>query len=199
MGKYSNEEILIVAGLVVAFAGVIYISVVTNMDLFQLMIGQFEEFFGMVNEDDFLRNAVLLEFAYEILPQTAQVLGLGAITTRLLQTGINPYVLGIITATGRLIGQILLYFAGRFIAKFIFKNRKKEASAMHFMHRFHFIIFLTPAWLGALGDIIMLTAGHQKINLIKIIPILFIGNLLDAYKWIFWGLATIEASDLMQQ
>lgn len=193
------EEIAIITTLAITFAIVVYVSVITNMDLFQLMVGEFEDFFGMIADDDFIEQALLIEFAWELLPQTAQVLGLGAITTRLLQTGLNPYILGLITATGRLFGQIILYFAGRFLAKFLFKNTRKEASAMHFMHKYHFLVFLFPAWLGALGDLIMLTAGHQKINLWKIIPVLFIGNLLDAYKWIFWGLATIEATDLMQQ
>jgi len=193
------EEIAIITTLAITFAIVVYVSVITNMDLFQLMVGEFEDFFGMIADDDFIEQALLIEFAWELLPQTAQVLGLGAITTRLLQTGLNPYILGLITATGRLFGQIILYFVGRFLAKFLFKNTRKEASAMHFMHKYHFLVFLFPAWLGALGDLIMLTAGHQKINLWKIIPVLFIGNLLDAYKWIFWGLATIEATDLMQQ
>lgn len=193
------EEIAIITSLAITFAIVVYVSIVTDMDLFQLMVGQFEDFFGMISDDEFIEQAILLEFAWELLPQTAQVLGLGAITTRLLSTGLNPYILGLITATGRLFGQIILYFVGRFLAKFLFKNTRKEASAMHFMHKYHFLVFLFPAWLGALGDFIMLTAGHQKINLWKIIPVLFIGNLLDAYKWIFWGLATIEATDLMQQ
>ena len=38
----------------------------------------------------------------------------------------------------------------------------------------------------------MLTAGHQKINPFRIMPILFIGNLADAYKWIFYDLGQIE-------
>lgn len=193
------EEIAIITTLAITFAIVVYVSIVTDMDLFQLMVGEFEDFFGMISDDEFVEQALLLEFAWELIPQTLQLLGLGAITTRLLSTGLNPYILGVITATGRLFGQIILYFVGRYLARFFFKNTKKEASASHFMHKYHYLVFLFPAWLGALGDFIMLTAGHQKINLWKIIPVLFVGNLLDAYKWIFWGLATIEATDLMQQ
>ena len=190
MGKF-HEELAVIGGLVIIFVVIVLFNF-TEGRLFEIMIGEFEEFFGMIADDDFLTFAVTIEFAWELLPQTVQILGLGAITTRLLQTGINPFILGLITATGRLIGQLLLYLAGRFVARFLFKNTRKEASAMHFMHKYHFIVFLFPAFLGALGDIIMLTAGHQKINPFRIMPILFIGNLADAYKWIFYDLGQIE-------
>jgi len=190
VGKF-HEELAVIGGLVIIFVVIVLFNF-TEGRLFEIMIGEFEEFFGMIADDDFLTFAVTIEFAWELLPQTVQILGLGAITTRLLQTGINPFILGLITATGRLIGQLLLYLVGRFIAKFLFKNTRKEASAMHFMHKYHFIVFLFPAFLGALGDIIMLTAGHQKINPFRIMPILFIGNLADAYKWIFYDLGQIE-------
>ena len=147
-----------------------------------------------------LTFAILVEFGYELLPQTAQVLGLGAITTRLLSSGINPFILGLITATGRLIGQMILYSIGRFvIARFLFKNKKKQASANHFMHKYRYVVFLFPAWLGAFGDFIMITAGHQKINPLKMIPFLFAGNLADAYKWIFWDLGQIELANSFTQ
>jgi len=190
VGKF-HEELAVIGGLVVIFVVIVLFNF-TEGRLFEIMIGEFEEFFGMIADDDFVSFAVTIEFAWELLPQSVQLLGLGAITTRLLQTGINPFILGLITATGRLIGQLILYLAGRFIAKFLFKNTRKEASAMHFMHKYHFIVFLFPAFLGALGDIIMLTAGHQKINPFRIMPILFIGNLADAYKWIFYDLGQIE-------
>lgn len=190
-----NEEIVIVAGLAITFAIVVYVSFVTEMDLFEIMVGEFEEFFGMIEDDDFLQFAITVEILWELIPQTAQVLGLGAITIGLLRTGINPFILGLITATARLGGQLIMYVVGRLLAKFIFKNKAKEASAMHFMHKYRFLVFLFPAWLGALGDIIMIIAGQQKISFIKIVPFLFIGNLLDAYKWIFWDLGQIGVAD----
>jgi len=189
VGKF-HEELAVIGGLAVIFVVIVLLNF-TEGRLFEIMVGEFEEFFGMIADDDFVSFAVLIEFAWEILPQSVQLLGLGAITTRLLQTGINPVILGLITATGRLIGQMILYLAGRLLAKFLFKNTRKEASAMHFMHKYHFIVFLFPAWLGALGDIILLTAGHQKVNPFRIMPVLFIGNLADAYKWIFYDLGQI--------
>lgn len=189
MGKF-HEELAIIGGLAITFVVIVLFNF-TEGRLFEIMIGEFEEFFGMIADDDFLTFALLVEIGWELLPQTAQILGLGAITIRLLSSGINPFILGIITATARLGGQIILYMVGRFVAKFLFKNTRREASAMHFMHRYHFLVFLFPAWLGAFGDLIMLTAGHQKINLFRIMPILFIGNLADAYKWIFYDLGQI--------
>ena len=194
-----EEEIVIIAGLAIAFIALVYVSFLSEMDLFKVMIGEFEEFFGMVEDDEFVAFALALEFGWELLPQTAQVLGLGAITVRLLQTGINPIILGVFTALGRLGGQIILYYAGRLLAKFVFKKKSGQATASHFMHKYHYLVFLFPAWLGAFGDLIMLTAGHQHINILKIIPILFVGNLADAYKWIFWDLGQIEVADSFQQ
>ncbi len=190
-----EEEIVIVVGLALAFASVVYVDFLVEDGLFQLMIGEFDEFFGMVADDEFLQFALAVEIGWELLPQTAQILGLGAITTRLLSTGINPFILGLLTATARLGGQFIMYLVGRLLAKYVLKNKKSEASAMHFMHKYRFLVFLFPAWLGALGDIIMIIAGQQKINFIKIVPFLFIGNLLDAYKWIFWDLGQIEVAD----
>jgi membrane protein YqaA with SNARE-associated domain len=189
-----DEEIVIISGLAIAFVIVVYVSFVTEMDLFKIMGGEFEDFFGMVEDDEFIQFALAVEIGWELLPQTAQILGLGAITTRLLSTGINPFILGLLTATARLGGQFIMYLVGRFLAKYVFKNSKK-ASAMHFMHKYKFLVFLFPAWLGALGDIIMIIAGQQKISFIKIVPFLFIGNLLDAYKWIFWDLGQIEVAN----
>ena len=120
-----EEEIVIIVGLAIAFVIVVYVSVITEMDLFKFMVGEFEEFFGMVEDNEFVEFALFVEFFYELLPQTAQILGLGAITTRLLMTGINPFILGLLTATGRLGGQIILYFAGKFIARFVFKKKAK--------------------------------------------------------------------------
>ncbi len=194
-----EEEIVIIVGLAVALTIVIYADFVTEGDLFKIMVAEFEEFFGMIEDDEFIEFAVAIEFGYELLPQTAQILGLGAITTRLLMTGINPFILGLITATGRLGGQIILYFVGKFLARVVFKKRAKEAPASHFMHKYRYLVFLFPAFLGAFGDLIMLTAGHQHINLLKIIPFLFIGNLADAYKWIFWDLGQIEVASSFQQ
>jgi len=193
-----DEEIVIIVGLALAFTIVVYADFVTEGDLFKIMIGEFEEFFGMIEDDEFIQFALAVEFFYEWLPQTLQILGLGAITTRLLMTGINPFILGLLTASGRLIGQIILYFVGKFLARVVFKKKAKEAPASHFMHKYRYIVFLFPAWLGAFGDLIMLTAGHQHINLLKIIPFLFAGNLADAYKWIFWDLGQIEVADTFQ-
>lgn len=195
-----KEEIIIASGLFVIFGVVVLLSFFDDGRFLHIMLGEFEDFFDDVGSDDFLSFAITVEILYELLPQTAQVLGLGAITTRLLSTGINPFILGLLTATARLGGQMILYAVGRFvIARFVIKNKRKEASTNHFMHKYHYVVFLFPAWLGAFGDLIMLTAGHQKINPIKMIPFLFAGNLADAYKWIFWDLGQIEVANSFTQ
>ena len=49
-------------------------------------------------------------------------------------------------------------------------------SAEHIMHKYRSVIFFSPAWLGALGDIVLVLAGHQHTSFKKIAPYLFIGN-----------------------
>lgn len=195
-----TEEIIIASSLFALFAVVVLLNFYDDGDFLHIMVGEFEDFFDDVASDDFLTFAIGVEIGYELLPQTAQILGLGAITTRLLSSGINPFILGLLTATARLGGQMILYAVGRYVvAKFVIKNKRKEASASHFMHKYRYVVFLFPAWLGAFGDFIMITAGHQKINPLKMIPFLFAGNLADAYKWIFWDLGQIEVANSFTQ
>jgi len=112
-----NEEIVIIVGLILALAIVIYVDGLTDEGLFRLMIFSIDDFLQMLEDEEFVRFAVASLIGWELLPQTFQILGLGAVTTRLLQTGINPFILGIVTALARLGGQIIMYFVGRFIAK----------------------------------------------------------------------------------
>jgi len=195
-----KEEFLIAGGLFLIFAVVVLLNFYDDGQFLHITIGEFEDFYVTVEDDEFLTFALTVEVLWELLPQTAQVLGLGAITTRLLSTGINPFILGLIMASARLGGQLILYAFGRYIiARYFIKNKHSSAKASHFMHKYNYVVFLFPAWLGAFGDFIMVTAGHQKINPMKMIPFLFAGNLADAYKWIFWDLGQIEVANSFGQ
>ena len=193
-----TQEIATISALVLTVGSIVYFSIGFNIELFRIFFGEFEQFFGRVGDENFVRNAVLIKFLWELLPRTVQVVSISAINLRLLQTGISPIILGIITATGRLIGQIFLYFIGRYIAHYVLKDKRRTASASHFLHKYHYIVFFIPAFVGIFGDFIMLTAGHQKVNLLKILPILFAGDLADAYRWIYWDLAQLEIVKTIQ-
>ena len=177
---------------------VLFVSIAYNLQLFELVVDKTQYTLGQIADDDFIRFAVLVEFVWELLPQTAQIIGLGAITTRLLQRGFNPFILAFITATGRLIGHLILYGLGALIQALHKKEYDIMESVDHYFRKYHFLMFILPPWLGVVGDGIMLYAGHQHISLLRIIPILWISNYGDALRWILPTLGQIEISDVIE-
>ena len=118
----------------------------------------------------------LVVFLYGFLPQTFQQVSIVGFVVRLLDAGFSPILIVVLGAGGKLGGQFLLYMLGKYSYR-LFKKRKRQlASAEHVMHKYRSIIFFTPAWLGALGDIILVLAGHQHTSFKKIAPYLFVGN-----------------------
>lgn len=184
--------------LLLALIGIFAVIIVLNItseDSFLNLTSVFDlgELDFEVN-DDFEAFAILVHYLYELLPQTAQVIGIGTLGAVLLQRGFSPFILGIIVGLGRLTGQVILYALGRF-ARHRGKKWGENATVQHWLHKYHFIVFLFPAWTGTLGDIIMLYAGSQKISLFKIIPFLLVSNIAEAYKGIFPAVGQLELAD----
>lgn len=157
------------------------------------VIGEFQITMG----DNLSRFALLVNFLYELIPQTFQLLGIGAIYVKALESGTNPLFFIITGSTGKIIGQIGLYYAGYHGLRRLLNKQGGMASAEHWMHKYHYLVFAIPPFGGALGDIIMVFAGHQKIRLLKILPILVIADVLDQARWVFWTMAQIEGSDFI--
>ena len=145
-----------------------------------------------VQEDTFVRFAVVVNFLYGIIPNTLQLLSISGITVRLLQTGFSPFVLGLVFAVGTLLGQLLLYFIGLFFYRYVRKKKTNSPDATHFLHKYHYLVFLIPSWTGSLGDLIMLVSGHERVNLAKALPFLFASNLAYAYVNVFWTNAQLQ-------
>ena len=97
--------------------------------------------------------------------------------------GVPAWVLVIVPAFGKLGGDLLMYTIGRMDIKWF--KRKNFASANHLMHKHKIIIFFIVPFGGMLGTLIMFIAGHQKINIIKVIPILFIANLISMATFVY--------------
>lgn len=141
----------------------------------------------------FTQFAVGVNFIYELVPQTFQVIGIGAIYVKALESGASPLLFIIGGVAGKLIAQVGLYYLGYYGLRAI--GKKSSAGANHFMHKYHFLVFLLPPFTGALGDIIMIYAGAKKIKLRKILPILIIADVLDQVRWIVLTMGQLELVD----
>ncbi len=191
----KKQELHIVLPLVGALAFIIVLHFM-GLSIFVMFPQEIiEPIIGV--DDDFTAFALLANFAYELIPQTLQQVGIGAVSTVLLIRGFSPWAFGFVIALGKLTGQYIIYFAFRIG----FHHRKKGfgslASANHALHKYHYIAFAFAPWISIGGDALMAVAGHQRISPLKILPILFITDLAEAYKWVFWTLAQLEVTDIV--
>lgn len=135
--------------------------------------------------DAFVMVGILAIFFYEMIPTAFRLLGTTGFFIGLLREGFNPFVLILIAVVGRIAGWYILYLLGRFIYR-IFKGKHRSlADAGHFLHKYRLIVFFTVPFLGALGDLIMIIAGHQRIGFIKIVPFLFLSVIVRYSIWLY--------------
>jgi len=135
--------------------------------------------------DAFVMVGILAIFLYEIIPTAFRLLGTTGFFIGLLQEGFNPFVLILIAVVGRIAGWYLLYLLGRFIFR-IFKGKHRAlADAGHFLHKYRLIVFFTVPFLGALGDLVVIIAGHQRIGFMRIVPFLFLSVLVRYSIWLY--------------
>lgn len=145
---------------------------------------------------EFQTFALLVSFGYDVMPTVAQQFSLGAIHTELLQSGFNPTLFVIITAFALLGGQLILYLVGMFVRKVHKGSIGNLAGKNHFLHKYHFLVYLIIPFVGILGDLAMIYSGHQRINPIKIIPFLIIGDFISSARYIYPAVAQLEISKL---
>lgn len=175
----KNLRIEIILGLAV----VVGIFIFTNLGNEIKFIGEnFIEDWFIDLGNSFIQFAVIINFAYEIVPESLQVIGLGAIYIKAIETGANPLLFIVGGVAGKLIGQMLLYFIGYYGIRALGK-KTSFAGANHFLHKYHFLAYLLPPFTGALGDLILVYSGIRKINLMRIIPILLIADIIDQVRW----------------
>ncbi len=184
--KRTTEELAIIGGLSVVLVTVIIVY--------------FSDIVGAVSVlqrlTDFQVFAILVSFFYDMMPTIAQQFSLGAIHTELLQSGFSPTVFVFLTAIALLIGQAILYVVGIFVRKVHKGSIGNLAGKNHFLHKYHFLIYLIVPFVGIIGDLVMIFSGHQRISPLKMFPFLFIGDLISASRWIYPAVAQLEISKL---
>ena len=196
--QHRKEVHLAIAGLVILFIVFLGVQTVDNFVNFGVAVGleTINESIEMFFLDQFAQFGILVVAGYHLIPTTFWVLGITGVVVRILDLGFSPFLLVLIVAAARVVGQGLLYLLGRYSYTLV-KGRKRElAEAGHILHRYKIIVFLLVPWGGPIGDVVMIIAGHQRINFMKIAPILFVGNAIRSSLWIYWTVASINFPSL---
>jgi len=186
-----HKEITIPVIFILGFLLIIGIAGVNDIQQ-ALTFTSFAEVTDKFFSDAFVMFGILAIFFYELIPTAFRILGTTGFFIGLLQEGFNPMVLILIAIAGRIAGWYILYLLGRFIYR-IFKGQHKAlADAGHFLHKYRLIVFFTVPFLGALGDLVMIIAGHQRIGFIRIVPFLALSVLLRYSIWLYITIGQIN-------
>ena len=143
-------------------------------------------------ESVYVKIGFISIFLYELVPTLFRLLSTTGFYIGLLNEGINPMVLVIVSSIGRIFGFYLLYLLGRFLYRIFKKKNRELADADHMLHKYSMIVFFLVPYLGVLGDIIVIVAGHQRIGFIKMIPILLLSTVSRTAIWIYVTIAQIQ-------
>lgn len=147
--------------------------------------------------DNFSRLGILVIFFYELIPSTFRFITDSGFFVGLLQEGISPIMLILITASGKLVGYYILYMVGRGVSRVLKGKNKELAGAEHILHKYKFLVFAILPFLGSLGDLVMVIAGHERIGFLKVAPILLVSSIARVSIWIFPFMAQIQLQDLI--
>ena len=184
---------LVLAGfliLLIVLTGVNTVEKILSPDIFAETSDKFLN-------DAFVRLGLLVIFFYELIPFTFRFITDSGFFAGLLQEGVNPIALILITALGKLTGYYILYMLGRGISRILRGKGKELAGAEHVLHKYKFFVFVAVPFLGTLGDLVVLIAGHERIGFLKIAPLLFVSSILRISIWIFPFMAQLELVDLL--
>ena len=197
----KNRKIEIIGLLGILLGAILYINFVIGYEPFVFShdtLQPFEELFDVGEWDDFVTFAVVATFLYDMLPTIAQQFSIAGLSVQLLMTGFSPILFGMISAVGLLAGQMVLYVVGMFIKRIHNGGYGNIAGHHHFLHKYHFMIYLMIPFVGIVGDAGMLYSGHQRINPLKIIPFLLIANFASTMRWILPTMAELEVSEALR-
>jgi membrane protein YqaA with SNARE-associated domain len=115
-------------------------------------------------------------FVWTVIP-SAKSLPVEILSFPLLETGVSPVVLVLMAWGGAILGDYILYLAGRGIFHVIHKKSKELAKADHLLHKYRFIFLVTP-FLGVIGDTIVFVAGLERIGFRRLLPFILIGHFI---------------------
>ncbi len=159
------------------------------------------DIFGFAGEkflnDNFVRLGILVIFFYELIPFTFRFITDSGFFVGLLQAQISPIVLLLLVVTGKLTGYYILYMIGRGVSRILRGKNKELAGAEHILHKYKFFVFLAVPFLGSVGDVIVLIAGHERLGFIRIAPLLFFSSILRTSIWLFPFMAQLKLPELL--
>lgn len=184
---------LVIAGLLIILlthTGLDFVEDVLSPDIFGVTSDQFLN-------DNFSRLGILVIFFYELIPFTFRFITNSGFFVGLLDGGISPIAILLITAGGKLVGYYILYMIGRGISRVLKGRDKQLAGAEHVLHKYKFFVFAILPFLGSLGDLVMLIAGHERIGFLKVAPFLFISSIARIAIWLFPFMAQLQLPDLI--
>ena len=134
---------------------------------------------------------------YELIPFTFRFITDSGFFVGLLQAQISPIVLLLLVVLGKLTGYYILYIIGRGVSRILRGKNKELAGAEHILHKYKFFVFLAVPFLGSVGDIIVLIAGHERLGFARIAPLLFISSIVRTSIWLFPFMAQLKLPDLL--
>lgn len=116
---------------------------------------------------------------YSAMPSFLAPLPNETISAPLLIGGMSPIIIVIVMSIGSLLGDLLMFYLGKHVRR-LFHKKVENAKPSHFMHRHRYWIFVLAVPIPYLSESVMALAGHQHLNLKKIIPFIYLGELLRA-------------------
>lgn len=130
---------------------------------------------GIIQSPEFQQYGIFILFFWTIIP-SAKTIVPEVFSFALLMAGKTPIQLIVISAIGATIGDYVLYLLGRGSFR-LFKGKNKEvAEADHLFHKFRLPIFLATPFLSIVGDIIVFTAGIERVGFKRILPFILTGQ-----------------------
>lgn len=132
---------------------------------------------SIIQSPEFQQYGIIILFLWTIIPSVKSLLP-EFFSFALLMAGKTPIQLVIVSALGATVGDYVLYLLGRGSFR-LFKGKNKEiAEADHLFQRYKLPIFLATPFLSVIGDIIVFTAGVERIGFIRIVPFLLTGQFI---------------------
>lgn len=136
-------------------------------------------------------------FIYSALPAFLAVLPNEIISAPLMIGGMGPVNIILVMSVGGTAGDLLMFYIGKYIRK-IFHKKVKPASYGHFLHKHRYWIFVITMPVPYLSESIMLISGHQHLDVKRIIPFIYLGELLRSVIGTLIVLGILTLPQLLQ-
>lgn len=194
--KTGEKRDLEYVSILIVGAFLIYLLLGGTNYLASISIPVIAEF--QVNTDSDLEKIGLTTiFVYEFIPEGFRFVGISGFYFALIDQHVNDLLLLIIPAIGKVIGELILFVVGILVFKKFKSKNKLIVEAGKAIHKHKIAAFFLVPFGGMLGAFIMIVAGHEKVNFLKILPILVVANLIDVALWLYPTMAQLQVSSML--